>query len=81
MFTIEDNVPIPETVRGRASKYPLKEMAVGQSFEVDLKEAAQLKTLRTTIYKAAQTLKSKGSTSSFKVAATTETKARVWRTA
>lgn len=34
MFQIEQNIPIPTVVRRRqrASKYPLREMAVGDSF-------------------------------------------------
>jgi hypothetical protein len=31
-MTIEKNIPIPETSVGRPSKYPFKEMEVGDSF-------------------------------------------------
>lgn len=74
MFTIDKNIPIPQTARAPRAKYPLELLEPGESFFVKLDNVKQAKNLRSSMSVRAKKM---GITI---VTVADETGLRIWRT-
>jgi hypothetical protein len=72
-YKIEDNVPLPLTFGGTASKYPFDKLQVGQRFVVT--DGKSIDSVRTSAYQAGRRLGMKFATR------TVDGGLRVWRVA